>query len=154
VSDYFADTSALAKRYINEVGSIWLRSLLDPSTGAETYIVRTTAVELVAAVTRRERGGSLSPADASAARSAIRLDLGSEYIISDVTDALIRHAMALAETHALRGYDAIQLAAALELSLLRDAMGLPRPLLLSADAELLAAAAAEGLTVDDPNAHP
>ena len=37
---YFVDTSALAKRYVNEPGSAWLRALLNPTTGAETLIVR------------------------------------------------------------------------------------------------------------------
>ena len=30
---YFVEASALAKRYIAETGSMWLRALLDPSTG-------------------------------------------------------------------------------------------------------------------------
>ena len=55
---YFADSSALAKRYVAEVGTVWLRSLLDPATGAVVVIARITAVELIAALTRRERGGA------------------------------------------------------------------------------------------------
>jgi hypothetical protein len=62
--------------------------------------------------------------------------------------------MILAERHALRGYDAVQLAAALELQTVLTASGLPALTLVSADAELNAAAAAEGLTVEDPNLHP
>ena len=57
---YFVETSALAKRYIAETGSVWLRALLDPSTGCSIYVVRVTAVEIVAALTRRERGGIYS----------------------------------------------------------------------------------------------
>ena len=33
----------IAKRYIVETGSIWLRSLLDPSTDCSIYVVRVTA---------------------------------------------------------------------------------------------------------------
>jgi hypothetical protein len=62
--------------------------------------------------------------------------------------------MALAERHGLRGYDAIQLAAALEINSFRTGQGLPPITLLSADAELNAAAVRDGLTVDDPNSHP
>ena len=61
--------------------------------------------------------------------------------------------MALAEAHALRGSDAIQLAAALDVYTDSIVLALPFAL-VSADTELNAAAAAEGLTVDDPNAHP
>jgi hypothetical protein len=49
----------------------------------------------------------------------------------------------------LRGYDAVQLAAALEVH-----SHAPSLTLLSADAGLNAAGAAEGLAVDDPNNHP
>ena len=33
MSVYFADISALARRYVSEVGSAWLQSILDPVTG-------------------------------------------------------------------------------------------------------------------------
>jgi predicted nucleic acid-binding protein len=151
---YFADTSALAKRYISETGSAWLRGLLDPATGAESFIVRLAAVELMAAITRRERAGSLSPLDALAARAAFRQDLAVEYQVVEVTEALIERAMALAEAHGVRGYDAVQLAAALEVNALLVASGLPPLVLVSADTELNAAATATGLTVEDPNSHP
>jgi len=154
VADHFADTSALAKRYNSEVGSTWLRGLLAPATGARTFIVRTTAVELVSAVTRRERSGSLSQQDAVAARAAIVNDLKLEYEIVEVTEVLGDVAMAPAEAYGLRGYDAIQLAAAAQLNSARAVPGSTPLLFLSSDAELLAAAIAEGLKVDDPNAHP
>lgn len=51
----FVDTSALGKRYIMETGSLWLRSLLAPATGNKVVIVRTTVVEMIAAISRRER---------------------------------------------------------------------------------------------------
>jgi uncharacterized protein len=79
VADYFADTSALAKRYISETGSAWVGGLLDPAAGAQTFIVRVAAVELIAAVTRRERAGSISATDATTARTAFERDLDSEY---------------------------------------------------------------------------
>jgi uncharacterized protein len=56
--------------------------------------------------------------------------------------------------HALRAYDAIQLAAAVELHATRAALGLPALTLVSADRDLNAAAAAESIPVDDPDAHP
>ena len=31
---YFVETSALTKRSIAETGSVWLRTLLEPSTGS------------------------------------------------------------------------------------------------------------------------
>ena len=62
-------------------------------------------------------------------------------------------AIRLAETYALRGYDAVQLAAVLTVHAAREAQGLSRLTLVSADHELNTAAVAESLLVDDPNTH-
>lgn len=151
---YFADASALSKRYVEETGTDWLQTILDASTGCTVYIVRTSAVELMAALTRRERTGALSPSDAAVARAAFRMHLRVEYKLIEVTKALGNQAMTLAERYGLRGYDAIQLAAAIKVNASYRAAGLPPVLLLSADAELRTAATAEGLIVDNPNCHP
>ena len=62
--------------------------------------------------------------------------------------------MTLAETHGLRGYDAVQLAAAHEVNAVYGVHGLPSLTVVSAASELNAAAVREGLLVDAPNAHP
>lgn len=62
--------------------------------------------------------------------------------------------MALAEAHGLRGYDAVQLAAGRELNTLCNAFSLPPVTFVSADFELNAAAASEGLIVENPNNYP
>ena len=62
--------------------------------------------------------------------------------------------MTLAEQHGLRGYDAVQLAAALGLHAVRHMGGLPPMTFVSADSDLNTAAQTEGLIVDDPIAHP
>lgn len=150
---YFADTSALARRYVAEIGSRWVQEILDPSSGNIVVIVRVTAAEMIAALTRRERGGSLTPADAAVARAEFRSHLDVDYQVVEVDEPLVDRAMALAEVHALRGYDAIQLSAALTVNRLYTTAGFPPITLLSADAELNNAARAEGLVCDDPNLH-
>jgi predicted nucleic acid-binding protein len=149
----FLDSSALVKRYVDETGSLWLRSLVGASTGNRLAIASLTAVEVVSAITRRQRSGTISSADAALLVNAFRADLAAMYRVVDVSAPLIARAMSLAETHGLRGSDAIQMAAALEVY--TDSLVLVLPFnLISADAELNAAAATEGLTVDDPNRHP
>jgi predicted nucleic acid-binding protein len=69
-------------------------------------------------------------------------------------DKLAENAAALAEKHALRGYDAMQLAVALRTNARRLAKGASAITLVSADVTLNAAAVAEGLAVDNPNNHP
>ncbi len=60
----------------------------------------------------------------------------------DVTEGLVRHAGVLAERHALRGYDAIQLAAALSLEKAGANVEF-----MSFDVHLNQAASREGLVV-------
>ena len=111
--------------------------------------MRITQAETVAAITRRERGGSITPQDAATAVADFQLDFARQYIIVEVSAGLVAEAATLARTHALRGYDAVQLAAALEIHAAD-----PSLILLSADIELNAAATIAGLRVDDPNNHP
>ncbi len=59
--------------------------------------------------------------------------------------------MTLAVKHALRGYDAVQLAASLEANDEAIANGLPPLTLVSADKELNTVAKSEGLNVENPN---
>ena len=130
-----------------------MNSLLDPAAGNLLYLARLTGVEFVAAITRRRRGGSISAADASLVLGQFRHQLVSEYLVVEMTKALIARAMALAETHALRGSDAVQLAAGLAVRARCLTYGLPLTV-VSADLALNAAATAEALAVEDPNAHP
>ena len=58
--------------------------------------------------------------------------------------------MRLANAHALRAYDAVQLAAVLELNSRYQASGLGGITLVSADRDLNTAATAEGMAVEDP----
>jgi predicted nucleic acid-binding protein len=154
VADYYFDTSGLVKRHVSETGSGWVRSLTQPKAGHTLYIARITAVEMVAAVTRRQRGGSLSAAQAGAIIGHFRRHLTQRYRVVEMTTALFDDAMSMARKHQLRAYDAVQLAAALEVQRLQQIAGLGPVTLISADQDLNSAATAEGLLVDDPNAHP
>lgn len=89
-----------------------MQALADPAAGNSLYVARITLVELVAAISRRRKNGHLTPADAAAVLSDVRADFASDYRVIEVTAALVTHAEALADRHALRGYDAVQLAAA------------------------------------------
>ena len=103
---------------------------------------------------RRARRGEVSVADAVAAVSDLQSHLRSGYTPVYVTDSLVQLAIDLVQRHPLRGYDAVQLASALQVNAGCAALGIPAPIFVSADNNLNAAAAAEGLAVDDPNAHP
>ena len=151
---YFLDTSALIKRHINETGSKWVRSLTLLKAPAPLFISHITAVEVFSAITRRQRGGSLSAAQAAAILGHFRRHLKQRYNVLELTPSLVTAAMLVARTQCLRAYDAVQLTAALEVNRRRQAMGLEAVTLVSADRELNTAAVAEGLAVEDPTTHP
>ena len=151
---YALDTSALVKRHVRETGSAWVRSLVRAGTPHAIFIARITAVELVAAVTRRQRGGGLSAAQAGAILGHFHRHLALRYQVLELTPPLLADAMRLARAHGLRAYDSVQLAAAMEIDRRRRQAGLGPATLVSADRELNAAATVEGLAVDDPNHHP
>jgi len=150
---YFFDTSAIVKRYANEIGSAWVQHLADPALHLAIYLARITEVEVTSAITRQLRGGSLSAAEAASGLTSFRYDFLHQYQIVEISPMVTRRATSLVQIYALRAYDAVQLAAALELSAERIALGSVPVQLISADAALNAAAVAEGLAVDDPNAH-
>ena len=151
---FFFDSSALVKCYVIETGTAWVRALVDPTSANEIYILRLTEIEVVSAIIRRERAGSLPPGTAPVMISKLRADVAKEFVPLELSRALLATASALCEKHGLRAYDAVQLAGALEFNKTRTTLALPPITLTSADRELNAAAAAEGLTVDDPNTHP
>ena len=151
---YFLDSSALVKRYLQETGTAWMVSLGDPTTNADLYIARITGPEVTAAIARRGRSGNLSAIAVTSAVRQFRLEFASLFRIVELTPEVLQRAMDLAQIHGLRGYDAVQLAAVLTVNLLRLAQNLSALTLISADQELNTAAAAEGLTVENPNSHP
>lgn len=150
---YFLDSSALVKRYARETGTGWVLGLFRRTAGNAFYASRITKVEVTSALARKRRGLHVTPDAATRAFQRLRRDFGRRIYVVEITPALLQNAEALADKHHLRGYDAVQLAAALEADAERAKATLPPLILVTADTDLLAAGAAEGLTVDDPNNH-
>ena len=151
---WILDSSAIVKRYINESGTGWVRSLTDPAAGNDIYVATITEVEVVSAFVRRHSGGGISTATAKAAISQLQYDFDNQYQTVELNEAVVLRAVTVVQAHALRAYDGLQLAVALELNAERSAIGLPALTFVSSDHDLNAAAAGEGLPVEDPNAHP
>jgi predicted nucleic acid-binding protein len=149
----FLDSSAVAKRYITEQGSNWVRAALDPANENQIHVSLLAGVEVIAAITRRRREGSLDADAASAAIRELRDDFEFLYQHVAVNELVIERAMELAEKHGLRGYDAVQLAAGMTLNdrCLTVGLGIA---FVCADIALNVAATAEGLQVENPNLQP
>lgn len=150
---YFLDSSAVVKRYISETGTAWVVSVSDPTAGNELFVASVTGIEVVSAISRRRIGGTIDASTATAALAQFRHDFANQYQTVEVSDTVVARAMALAEVHGLRAYDAVQLSAMLEMSALRGGLPVPALTLVSADDELNAAAQTEGVTVENPNSH-
>jgi uncharacterized protein len=150
---YFVDSSALVKRYISETGSTWVLELFNPAIDNAIFVAAITGVEIIAAIARRSRTGSISTSDATVVCNQFRDDLQTDYQIVEITEEIITSGMALAETLELRGYDAVQLAAGCTLNKLCIASGLPVVTFVSADHQLNLAAVAKGLSVENPNSY-
>ena len=154
MAGFFCDSSAIVKRYVNEKGSNFVDNLTDLSSGNIILLARITRVEVVSAIARRLKNGSITTADAQNSLAAFQHDLTNSYFTIEITPVLLSIAMNLATKHALRGYDAVQLAAALEANDERIAKRLPPLTVVSADTDLNTAAQIEGLKVENPNNYP
>jgi predicted nucleic acid-binding protein len=154
VTTYYADSSALVKRYVAETGSGWIQGLCDPSADHIIVLASIGLVEIAAALAVKTRQGVLPSSIRDGLLRDLQRDGHDQYWLFDVDQACVVRAVDLTRRHKLRGYDATHLACALLLRETLIAHDLPTPVLLSADSELLAAAQAEGLVTNDPNAHP
>ena len=150
---YFLDSSALVKRYVAEKGSMWIGNLTDPIQANRLYIAGIAGVEVVAALARRARQGSTPHPALMNAIANFRTDFDSRFNVVEISRSLVAAAMDFAERHGLRGYDAVQLAAALQVHREYLAFG-TNCTMVSADVELNTAALIEGLPVENPELRP
>jgi uncharacterized protein len=147
---YYLDSSAVVKRYVAESGSEAVRAICRDEENA-LFLSELTLVEVSSAFARRAKGGGISEADRKSYVDLFIGDCARDYALIPADRRVIDRAVALSQAHALHGYDALQLACALVAGDLLRTAGVEPLQLLSADVELLAAAAAEGLAVADPN---
>lgn len=154
MTTYYLDTSALIKRYVQESGTVWLQALVTPLAGHTLLTARITMVEVYSALARRRREGSVPPTACAVAAQAFAAHSIAEYDFIELDLNVISLARDLLARHPLRAYDAVQLASALIANRTLQTASLPPLCFLSADNLLNAIAAAEGLTVDNPNLQP
>jgi predicted nucleic acid-binding protein len=134
----YIDTSVLLKLIIDEDGSD--RAALIWSSADAVASVSLIAVEARAAIAAATRGRRLTAAQARDAVSELDALLRVLHLMP-VTDELVSAAAELADVERLRGYDAVHLAAALEIG---------ATVLSSADTDLCAAAERRGLHIANP----
>lgn len=151
MADYFLDSSAVVKRYINERGSGFIDGLVDIEHSNNVFLAQITRVEVASAFARRRKRETLADIDAVAALNSFTIELADIYLTVYITTEIVTAATEIATRHALRGYDAIQFAAALAANRDLTENGYDALTFVSADDDLNSAAIAEGLAVENPN---
>lgn len=135
----YLDASALVKRYVAEIGSTEVNKAIATAELIGTALI--TRAEVAAALAKSVRVGALTAEDALAALHIFRSEW-FDLVRVQVTELVVAKAEMVAWEYQLRGYDAVQLAAAL---VWQEAMGV-RVMMAVFDQRLWAAARQVGLT--------
>ena len=147
---YYFDASAIVKGHSTERGARWVMRIMDLRVGHEIVTARIAGVEAMAALVRRLHEGDLAAGEFAQQRQLLLAHLAGRYAIVEVSAEIVDRAIDLVQRHAMRGYDATHIAAALEVEARRRARGASRLTFVSADERQLAAARAEGLAAENP----
>jgi predicted nucleic acid-binding protein len=150
---YYFDTSALAKRYVVELGSSWVQAVVAQQSGQMIYTSVLRQPEIASALQRRVREGILEADQAQQLAQHVLEHMTQSYALATITPPVITQACALLHRHPLRAYDALHLACALAVREAITRQQLSGPVFVAADDALLAAAVAEGFPVDNPLQH-
>lgn len=148
---YFLDSSALAKRYVTETGSSWIRTITDNEIENIIVVARIAWVEVISGLSRLKREGKISENELKETIEIFQSDWEAYYQIVEIDKDVVEKAAQLVQRHPLRAYDSIQLASALKLD---PQLGDSEPntyIFVSGDNRLLTAAEAENLDTENPN---
>ena len=133
----FLDSSALAKRYVQEPGSDRLEEILFSASSLGISVI--CLPEVVSALCRIRRERKLSQPQYLKAKQALFEDIDDTSVVN-VTDQVVARAIELLERWPLRSSDSLHVASAAEWA---------ADLFVSADARQCAAARAYGLQVEE-----
>ncbi len=120
--------------------------LADPAGGHALALLGLTRVEFRSAVRQRERAGDVAHDIADNLIDSMDGHLANFFLVQPLTDLVIEEAAALLDRHALKAYDAVQLAGCI---MLRARLGRHATFVCS-DRQLVRAAEDEGMIVLDP----
>ncbi len=157
MATHFLDTSAVVKYYHTERGSDWVRALFDAQDQQGLYLhqlllAEISIAEAAAAFAILARTQQIEIEFRDAIYQRFIRDLVARFQTIALTRSTIETAAALTQRYPLKGYDAIQLATALDLyKELQQVKG--DLIFVTSDNQLIRAAQAEGLQVENPIQH-
>lgn len=144
---YFFDSSALAKRFVHEQGSVWVRETTASVSSHLIQISLLTVAEIASALARRYCEGSLSITERDRLFGAFLVECARSYLLLRVEEDTIERAVALMNRYPLRTADSIQVSTARLLSQTLNSAQVGQVIVASADDRVLHAASQEGLPI-------
>lgn len=151
MSVYYLDASALVKRYADESGSAWIRQITAPDSQNTVLLAEITLAEVAAALAAKSRAPQgITQEQRDRALSLFLQDCDTHFLLLLVDRQVIEQAVNLTQNHRLRGYDSVQLAAAMVAHRTLESESLSAPVFIASDNDLIAAARVEGLAADNP----
>ena len=129
----FFDSSAFAKRYVEEPGSQTVDSLCQGATEVALSVL--CVPEIISALNRRVREGLLTGQEYAEAKQYLSHDI-RDAVIVNLAPQVVSSCTKILETHPVRAADALQIACALEWE---------TELFVSADKRQISAAKKSGL---------
>ena len=149
---FYFDASALAKRYVEEVGSDRIDFLFTNVPLARLQCLTIGAVEVFWICVRKRNDGRISDDQFAESTTYLKseiIGIQSNFRKLSVPDSLVWSAMDLIETHSLNSVDAMVLRSALNISSELRSTG-DTLVLVASDQRLLRAARTEGLQIFNP----
>lgn len=107
----FFDSSAFAKRYVEEEGSDTVEQLCGEATALALSAI--CVPEIISALNRRVREGSLSRSQYREAKSCLSAEVADATIVN-IVPAVVADAIRVLEANAVRAMDALHIACALQ----------------------------------------
>ncbi len=140
---YFFDSSAIIKRYHNEIGTEKVDEIVDGS--GEIYISSLAMIETIATLRRKVKERKLTLNRFSKLKSAFLYDVEKRYTLIPIDDSLVVDALYLAEKYAMKSLDSLQLASALKIKSAEEEI-----IFVSVDLQLLKFAQKESFEILNP----
>ena len=145
MSVFYLDSSAWLKRYWEEPGTAAVLRLF---AGAELASSVLGYIEVATALSRQQLHRQVRDEDLAQQQRDLHDDWNDLNGIP-LTENIVQRALSLAARHRLRGADAVHLATALEVQASLSAAG-ESVIFVASDRELLSAAEAAGLAIENP----
>ena len=151
MNHFYLDASALAKRYVVEIGTALLNHLFDSAPKSRMIALVLALGEVVSVLVRQKNSGRITDRAYQQALVEFRSEVidDPDFALHSVSNDLVRSSLPLIERHSLNATDALILRSALDVAQSLRAAG-DDLVMISSDLRLVSAAQANGLIAWNP----